>query len=499
MKKVIKKRLSLIVTVSLVFAIVSCSESIGNEGESGTDTAATTAEKSEVTTTADTSDSDPSCSAYPDPLQYHVAELIAENPDAFPDVEVEKKIRWLSWYDIDEKSPAVEVFKARYGTPNPHNNDKVIDYIKVVYENRYEKLASMIMADQSPDIFRFEERFYPWGAFQEFFEPIDGVIDLSGKEWDNTRDVIDKLNWGGKNYVPVTNLVPSSALLFYRKTVIQENGLDDPYDLFRRGEWTWNALLRMCEVFSDPERDRYGIMGYYIGESAILSTGTPVIGLENGKLVSNIDHMNVERAMGFLKQLADKNYRYPYHENSNFQLSPRDFRYGNVLFWNDGVWTYQDTIQRFATEDGWNDDEVGIVPFPQHSDVDQTYQRGNADAFMLVSGSKNVDGYKAWVQSNVVADNDEYMNRGGQVKMKRDYNYTDFHLDVLEQITSLPTVWEFGDSLDYPHSVIEQSSPSKVIMESVITEGLDYTALREEWRKIIEKDLEFINNGGVIQ
>ncbi|MCL1865928.1 MAG: hypothetical protein FWF82_00800, partial [Oscillospiraceae bacterium] len=138
-------------------------------------------------------------------------ELVAENPDAFPDVEVGTKIRWLSWYDIDEKAPTAEVFKAKYGTPEPEKDDKVINYIKVVYENRYEKIASMVMADQSPDMFQFEERFYPYGVFADLFEPIDDVIDLSGKEWDNTRDIIKLFEWGGKNYAPVAQLAPSSS------------------------------------------------------------------------------------------------------------------------------------------------------------------------------------------------------------------------------------------------------------------------------------------------
>ncbi|MCL1865989.1 MAG: extracellular solute-binding protein, partial [Oscillospiraceae bacterium] len=360
-----------------------------------------------------------------------------------------------------------------------------------------EKIATMVMADQSPDIFQFEERFYPYGVFADIFEPIDDVIDLSGKEWDNTRDIIKLFEWGGKNYAPVAQLAPSSSTLFYRRTIINEQGLDDPYDLYKKDEWTWDALFDMCEKFSG--KDKYGIMGFYIDEATILSTGTPMIGIEDGKLKSNMDSPEIARATDFLKKLAEKGYRYPYHEIGSYKLNPKEFRSGNILFWNDGVWEYQDKIQKFAKEDNWGDgnepdfDDVGIVPWPRDPKANDYYQRGKQDAYMLVAGSKNKDGYKAWVQSNVIAAQDEKMDKAGREKMKRDYNYTEKQLDMLKEIEQKLTLrWDFKNGLS-PSVCDIDGSPIESLTKPIITEGLDYAQLREENRSIIEKDIELIN------
>ena len=35
----------------------------------------------------------------------------------YKDIKVDTKIKWMAWWDIQEASPAVEVFKKLYGTP----------------------------------------------------------------------------------------------------------------------------------------------------------------------------------------------------------------------------------------------------------------------------------------------------------------------------------------------------------------------------------------------
>ena len=267
-------------------------------------------------------------------------------PDA--DIENLKKIRWLSWFMIQETSPAVELFKAKYGVPEPDKGDNVIDFIHVVYENRYDKLATMIASNDSPDIFQFEDRNYPYGVQQNLFQTIDGVIDLTAPEWDATRDIIDMFKWGGKNYCPVTELsLSSSSVLYYRKSVVENAGLDDPYALFKAGRWDWNTFLDMTERFSDPVNGKYAITGYYNEESLICTTGIGIITLENGLLQNNMFDPRIDRAMEFLTNIAKNNYRYPYHELSSYDLNPREFRSGNILFWNEGHWFYEETLKPF--------------------------------------------------------------------------------------------------------------------------------------------------------
>ncbi|MCL2071878.1 MAG: extracellular solute-binding protein [Oscillospiraceae bacterium] len=411
-------------------------------------------------------------------VQQRAEEL--KDHEALPDVEVTEKLKLLRWFEMDETSPTAELFKARYGIPDEANGENVVTYLSTTYENRYTRLASLIMAGDSPDFFQFEERGFPYGVYIDQFSPIDDVIDLSGPEWDPTRDVIELFNWGGKNYTAITELNNSSALLYYRKSVVQEAGLEDPYDLWQRNDWTWDTLRRMVTDFSDPANNKYGIVGYYIDEATILSTGTGLISIENGMLKNNMDDSRIERALDFLQELAVNDFRYPYDVLSQHQIGPQPFRSGNILFWNDGPWRYQETLAPIGEADQWAEDEVGIVPFPRDPQANEFFHRGKQDALMLVAGSQNKDGFKAWTQASIVANYDEVMMQIGREKAMSDYKWTPKHLDILEAIRKLTPVWDFKNGIGPDVSDATIDSPVENLTKPVIMTGASYTQLRGE-------------------
>ncbi|MCL1788761.1 MAG: extracellular solute-binding protein [Oscillospiraceae bacterium] len=423
--------------------------------------------------------------------------------NALPDVEVTEQLKILSWYSLDEGSPTAELYKARYWpseetTVDEQGNEVAVDrqiftVLNTSYENRYSRLSTLVMSGESPDFFLFEERGFPYGVHADQFSPIDDLIDLSGEEWNPTRDVIDLFKWGGKNYTAVTELNNSSALLYYRKSVIEEAGFDnDPYDLWEQNNWTWDTFRSMCQEFSEPGK-KWGIVGYYIDEAAILSTGTGLISIEDGLLKSNMDDSRIERAMEFLQELAKKEFRFPYHEISNFQIGPAQFRSGEVLFWNDGPWRYQETLAPISEREQWDDDEIGIVPFPRDPQSSEFFHRGKQDALMLVAGSKNRDGFKAWTQCSIVANFDEEMKKHGRDKAKQDYKWTDTHLDILEKIRTLTPVWDFKNGIGADVSDPVLDSPVEKLSKPVIVLGESYTQMRGENKGIIEARLKEMN------
>ena len=77
----------------------------------------------------------------------------------YKDIKVDTKIKWMAWWKIQEASPAVEVFKKLYGTPEnipagyestPAENVFVNIFIST-YADRYTSLAQLVQADESPD------------------------------------------------------------------------------------------------------------------------------------------------------------------------------------------------------------------------------------------------------------------------------------------------------------------------------------------------------------
>jgi multiple sugar transport system substrate-binding protein len=408
--------------------------------------------------------------------------------DVFSDgFQVTQQIRWLSWYPLDPNSPTMEMFNARFGGVAGH--DSPIEVINVTYENRYDRLGQLIAGGDSPDMFQFEERWFPWGVHQSQFEAVCSFIDFSRPEWDGTRDVMELFQWGGKNYTAITELTNSTAMLFYRNTIRERAGLEDPQQLWREGRWDWDEFMTMMRQFSEQDT-RWGIMGFLIDEAAILSTGVGILTLENGILQSNMDDSRVERAMDMLRSLAQSDFRYPHHILNDHQLRHSEFRNGNVLFVQDGPWRFQELYNRYAADDDWEEDELRIVPFPfdPNNLSGNQYIRGKQDAMMWVQGSLNRDGFLAWTYSALMAHQDAEMQQATRVRDIAVHSWTERNLDVLEEMrdpTRFTFVWDFKNGIGPDISCAVTDSPVENLTKPVIVEGLAFPQQRDAVRMII--------------
>ena len=316
---------------------------------------------------------------------------------------------------------------------NDANN--IFDYIKVDYAARYDQLGKMVVSGQSPDIFQFEIINYPYTAWKNLFQPIDPYIDLSDSAWDPTREVMKMFEWGGENYCAIT-VVNLDQVLWYKKSVIAENGLNDPYELYKAGNWDWNTFLEMCDKFSDPDNNKFCIDGWQVPDRIVSTTGVPFIGIENGKLKSNLYNADIERAMNtIIDTLYKENYRYPRHELNGWGTNLVNWVTGDTLFFADLSTALKDSFQSYFKRYKWEDDEVFCVPFPKDPQSDKYYQTAKIDSFMLCDGAPNTAGFTAWTECCLATQYDEETNRIGREKLQNDYmGYSDALCDLFDEL-----------------------------------------------------------------
>ena len=385
----------------------------------------------------------------------------------YKDIKVDTKLKFMAWYDIQEASPAVELFKTLYGTPKnkPEGYESVADEnvfvnVKVSnYNNRYLDLAKLVQSDESPDTFPFETSNYPYGIYQNLFQTIDGVVDTNTEDWVDYKSIIDKFNWGGKVYTPIVDVNPAT-LLWYRKSIIEENGLDHAF---------------------------------------IATTGKPLIGLENGKLVSNLYDANIEKCMDMLRTFDDtqEQLRYPREIENNWTPSYNEWADGNTLFIEDGTWRYEETWRKFKKKNKWEDDEINFVPFPQMDGADTYYQEMKQDAYMFVSGSKNADGYKAWIYANLLSSKDEEVKKAGRQQSIDEFDWNETLLDRLDKLkdpATFESVFEFKNGIgpDIADSANGENAVGHLTSD-VIMGGNSYTTVRDENKGVIEARIKELN------
>ena len=382
-----------------------------------------------------------------------------------------KKIKWLSWWPIDETSAEVELFKANYGIPEEGTKDygeefadKVFVYETVAYQDRYDILAMKTASDDAPDTFEFEINYFPLSAYKNMFQCIDGIIDTNSEEWSDTREAMDKFMWGGKNYTPIIS-EGLDNIWYYRRSVAEEAGLEDPYELYKNGEWTWDKMLEMAEQFKNSGEAKYLTDGWYVQRAIVGSTGVPVVGLVDGKLKSNLNDPNIIRAMDVVSKFAQQGYGWPKGEHG-WTLGYDDWASGKILFMVDGEWAFQSPIGGYIQDNGWGDDDVFFVPAPRDPEADAYYTLFKTDPFMLCTGAKNVEGYKAWIKCNLICSKDPEVKEAAREKYKRDYNWTDEQLDFLDQLKhgDLKGVYDFRKGIATECFIDNGTAPVDIII-----------------------------------
>ena len=147
-------------------------------------------------------------------------------------------------------------------------------------------------------------------------------------------------------------------VMFYNKTLLEELGVEDPFELYADDEWTWDKATEILvaatqDLDGDGTSDVYGLTGV-VPYSFVISNGGSVTDVdENGRIVFTLDR---EEAIEALELYVDWHLR---------GLVGGSFPNRTAAFY-----------MRFIS-DGANylnmEDEWSVVPFPRGPRADQYY------------------------------------------------------------------------------------------------------------------------------
>ena len=109
------------------------------------------------------------------------------------------------------------------------------------------KLASMVASGETPDVVRMRS---PLVTNYLSMQPVDVTgFDFSDGAWDSY--VMDSYSVDGKCYgVSLANThISSPIMLFYNKSLITKYDLEDPYTLWKNGQWTYDKFIQIMKDF----------------------------------------------------------------------------------------------------------------------------------------------------------------------------------------------------------------------------------------------------------
>lgn len=290
------------------------------------------------------------------------------------DVELENKtIKWLAHYDInpstskgDSEAVNITLFKSKYGGN--------IEYIPTTWDTRYSDLSTHVLGGDGVDFFPCDTAALPKGVINGMFQPVDDYIDMDSELWTDVKDAMEIYNFNGKHYEFV-NSVSAEAVVIYNKQTIEENGFDDPWELYQAGEWNWDTFTSMLQQFCDPDNDQWGLDGFWAEKALFLSAGVPSVTSENGSLKTNLMDATVEKAMNFQYDLYNKGLIMD-RSLFDWQEQPAFMGEGRELFYIVGAWHVQSNPDTWAT--GIAPENLGLAPVPSPAGSDP-YQGATLD------------------------------------------------------------------------------------------------------------------------
>ncbi|MBQ3160813.1 MAG: hypothetical protein IJC04_01655 [Oscillospiraceae bacterium] len=448
-----KKILSGLLALSMTAGFTACSSDEGGAGGAADET--TKAET--VTTTAAT-------------VEVNTATLAAEEEDVLAaameqlqDVELEnKEIKWLAHYDINpsgsgaSKSVAMEMFEKKYGGS--------VKYYKTTWENRFNDLSTYVLGGEGIDFFPGDDVYnFPKGIISGMFMPVDEYIDLNSDIWQNSAAAMELYNFGGKHFSFVTT-VTAEEVVIYNKATIEANGLEDPWELYKAGEWNWDTFKGMLEEFVDEENDQWGLDGYWAENSLLFSAGVPLVGTKDGQLVCNYNDATVEKAMNFQYDLFTSGLVFP-REQFNWAEQPSMMGDGRQLFYLVGAWHVKADPATWATK--MEPENLGIAPVPSPAGSDP-YMVATVGGYALCKGSTNPEGVARFAECAIIGSYDEGAIAISDRKMRDDYKWSDELIAIEKEINEL--------ARQYP--VVDLASGCSTDIASYTTQGGDSVGTR---------------------
>lgn len=334
----------------------------------------------------------------------------------------------LDWNDTGDVPGAPQVIKAFQ-----NKTAITVKHRTASYETYTSTLASLVASGDGPDVVRLRN-LNP--AQLTHLQPISvSGNNFSAAIWD--KKVLDYYTVNGKSYAANRNntLLQQPAVLHYNTALITKYDLEDPYELWKSGKWTWNKFMEICEDF----KDEAGSESYaWIPFSPQIYTemqGLPMAEVKNGRFVSNFDNPDLNKHIQVMANLVQKKI-VPvfYSDNPGFNT-------GKHLFATESVIGARRTHFHYTAlkEKG----TLGLVPLPSISGTTYYQIYFEIEAYGIAKGAKNAEGTPYYLEHFLNADNYD----------KKTFFNDARGLDVYNWSVSQKNIVSWTDDVQLPYTI----------------------------------------------
>lgn len=470
----IKRTIAGLCAVSLVMGLAACKSESDNNNPVKTDG-----------TTASTAPAETKDLAEEDKDALKGAEdMLQENESEEPQV-----IKFLSNWDINPGegqtiSPALSLFQTKY--------NGTVEWIPSEWAARYDDLSTNVLGGTGVDFFSIEEDTLPKGAINGMFQPVDEYIDMDNVLWQGVKAGMDIYKFGGKHYALVTG-IEANNIVYYNRQTIEENGFDDPWELFEAGEWNWDTFTSMLQEFVDADDEHVGLDGWWSELALYRSGGVPFIQTVGDDLVVNTNSPEIEKAQNFMLDLYKKGL---VMDKSLYDWSTQEqfMGEGRELFIICGTWYIMNP------PDNWNckipAENIGTVPIPNAADADHPAMDAKATGFCICKGAQNPSGVARYVECGLAVGNNDESREVSIKQFREEFQWPEDTIERYYKINELAAqypVIDIAGGISADVESLTTSNQNKSVGLNAALHGVEWSQTREEIGATVEKLVAEVN------
>lgn len=286
-----------------------------------------------------------------------------------------KSIEVYSWNKVTDVTGAADViaqFEKETGIK--------VEWVVGSYDDYATKIVARVASQDSPDVIRLKD--INTGLLQ-VLEPLQNLdYDFTDEAWD-TR-IMDFYTFDGKTYgTNMRNtLLQQPRALIYNKNLISKYDLEDPYTVWKQGNWNWDKFEEICKTFTEEVDDStYLAWTSYRWADAGDAYGSAMIKREGDRFVSNMTDANLLKGWQKMCQLREDGI------TNNLRFDIANFESGKILFFTESLVGVRRTHYYWA--DLKAQGALGAVPFPTMPDGTDATVWSEVEAYGIPEGAPN--------------------------------------------------------------------------------------------------------------
>jgi multiple sugar transport system substrate-binding protein len=280
---------------------------------------------------------------------------------------------------------------------------------------------------------------------------------------------------GGTFLFTEQGLPQNGIFLGYNATMIQDLGLDDPQELYNKGEWTWEkfaeyALAGTKDNDNDGTVDVYGYGGVFTDfvNGLVMNNGGSIAGQETEGLSST----PVTEAFEFINRMYNVDMSARPWNGDDWNDNLLAWSDGKVMFWTAQAWSLKQEVDAAVAEGAELPFEYHTVPYPVGPSGDgNAYSPVSGNWYMIPVGVKDAD--------KVLQIFEEFLNwHGGDTELRDDPTWFESCFQTLEDVDiayktgqnlkldpwgSLAPGFDFGGTIWWPVVVNKDTTVAQAV------------------------------------